>query len=309
MAVLLVGLRVHVGFLPPVESLADDGFQSQMLYVLALLQEGNVVEGAAEGSLIWVHLGRLFAVAPFIGLDAVVGPLGSMVLLELALLPLVLASGAPGRRVLTLAPLALPLALSGRSVLVAVGVGYVILYLVRSDSRSWLLWLGIAFANLSSASMIAVATLLIFVRQPAVSRRQGARLLALVLVGLSLAASIIDKLGGFQSGAEGYGAHSIESNNLLLAVLSRGTLLVSLVEGQYARSVAYLLVAGYLLYKLMVLLRNPRAVLARRIILCCIPGVFLEGLGVVALLFPLLWLITGTLTQWSPVKRRTPTLT
>lgn len=294
LVVLLAGLVAYKGFLPPVDA-SEDGFQAQLLYVGSLLRDGELFSGAEESFLIWVHLARLFAVSPFVSIELVLGSPGSLVLLLLLLLPLVRYPVEDKWSPMQLVPLMLPLLVSGRSVLVSVGVAYVLIYLLRRDSGAWNLWLGLGFANLSSASVMTSLLLLVFVNSEKTSKI-GARLhrvAALVVLGLSFLASLIDKYEGFQVGSAGYEAHAFTSESLVLSIVSRSTLLVSFVEGQYLRFIVYLGIAAYLGFKLVSLLRDKEAQKGRHVLLCCFPGVLMEGLGVLALFFPLVWLVSG----------------
>ncbi|MBX3625492.1 MAG: hypothetical protein KF892_10800 [Rhizobacter sp.] len=294
LVVLVAGLFVYEGFLPPVDA-SEDGFQAQLLYVGSLLSDGELFSGAEDSSLVWVHLARLFAVSPFVSIELALGSAGSLVLLLLLLLPLVRYPVEDKWSPMQLVPLMLPLLVSGRSVLVSVGVAYVLIYLLRRDSGAWNLWLGLGFANLSSASVMTSLLLLVFVNSEKTSKL-GARLhwaAALFVLGLSFLASLIDKYQGFQVGSAGYEAHAFTSESLVLSIVSRSTLLVSFVEGQYMRFIVYLVIAAYLGFKLVSLLRDKEAQKGRHVLLCCFPGVLMEGLGVLALFFPLVWLMSG----------------
>ncbi len=290
----LAGMVLYRGFLPELE-LADDGFQAQLFYIGSLIGDGRIVDAAMDKALIAVHAVRLAAAAPLMAAETLFGPMGSLALLLLLLLPLVYRSLVMSDRWWALLPLALPFVVSGRSVMVAAGVGYVILFLLQPKARAWALWLGVWLANLSSASVLTSILLLVFVaradRRSSLARLHGAG--ALVLLLLSFTASLIDKLDGFTSGDAGYEAHAFDSENVVLAILSRATLLVSLTEGQYLRAAVYLAIAVFLVFKLASLMRDPRARLSRRVLLCCFSGVLMEGLGLFALFFPLFWLLLG----------------
>lgn len=291
----LAGLFLFRGFLPDLDA-ADDGFRTQLFYMGSLLSDGGFAAALADNALIGVHAARFMAAAPFLAAEAAAGPIGSLSLLLLLLLPLVYRSLVLRNRWWAMLPLALPFAVSGRSVLVAAGIGYVILFLLRPKARCWALWLGALLANLSSASVLTSMLLLLFVeradRRSNWARLHGAGVLALLL--LSFLASLSEKLGGFSAGESGYEAHAFDSDNVALAVLGRATLLVSLAEGQYLRAIVYLAIAVFLVFKLASLMRDPHARLSRRVLLCCFSGLLMEGLGIFALFFPLFWLVIST---------------
>lgn len=291
--VLAAGLATGYQFLPEGDN--SDGFAVQISYVSSLLQDGELLARLDEGWLLLVHAARAVAVAPFVALAAVVGPVGPLLLLLLLLWPLTRAPESTRRSALTMAPLLLPLLVSGRSVLVAVGVGYVVMHLLERR-RSWMLWAGAFLVNLSSASVLMALIILLagdHARTPLPRSIAWQRAAVLGLLLASLGMSLADKVTGFAAGSLGYEAHAFESENVVLSILSRSTLFVSLVEGQYLRALVYAAVAFVLAAKLLTALLNPRQRVARRVVLCCLPGILLEGLGVIAMTFPLVWLLRG----------------
>ena len=298
-AILAAGIAMDVRFLPASD--AEDGFAVQIAYTASLVQDANVFDAAADSWLVFVHLGRLVATAPFLYLESIAGPGGPIALLLLLLIPLTHVPGRGRRGFLMLVPMALPLFVSGRSVLVAVGVGYVVMHLIERRG-AWMLALGVLLANLSSASVLMCLLVLAFgsVRdRRAFPAWNWQRVGAMALLVISLAISAHDKFTGFSSGDAGYEAQVAGSDNVLLTILSRSTLFVSFAEGQYLRAVFYSGVAAFILVKLVTLIADPRLRTARRIMLCCVPGIFLEGLGVLGMLFPLIWLFAGFTVETS----------
>lgn len=293
LAVLAAGVLTGFQFLPAVEG--GDGFAMQISYVGSLLQGGELLASLDEGLLLLVHAARVAAVAPFLAAETLVGPAISLLMLLALLWPLTRVPGSRAHTALGLVPLLLPLAVSGRSVLVAVGVGYVVMHLLERR-YGWMLWLGALLVNLSSASVLMALVVLLVGEHSRVRLPRGLawqRIVVVVLLVASLGISLADKLAGFTAGSVGYEPHAFDSDNALLAVFSRSTLFVSLVEGQYLRALAYGAIALLLGIKLISALANPRQRVARRIVLCCAPGILLEGLGVIAMVFPLVWLLRG----------------
>ncbi len=294
LVVVAIGtLWLGTTFLPL--ALEDDGFRSQLGTALYAFGEGEVLEFASESWLIFVHLGRALVVAPFVGVEAQFGPAGQLALLMLVLGGAVSAPYRAEGRWMTLVPLALPLVLSGRGVLVSCGAAYLALYLLHERGKPWMLWFGALCANLSSASVLMALLLLLFARprQPLAQRQWFQRSAVVALLGLSLAVSVADKIAGFQGGETGYEAQGFGAGNVFLTALSRATLLISFSEGQLARALVYSAVAAILLFNLTVKLRGQRSKGMRRVLLCGLPGIFLEGLGVVGLLVPLTWVFAG----------------
>ncbi len=290
MAVVLIGgLIMQIRFLP-LSDLGIDGFQSQLVRVIVSLSEGSVIDDSADGWLIFVHVARLLSVLPFLAGEVAFGPPAQLALLMAALWPLVLLCYRKRGGVLCLVPLLLPLAVSGRAVLVAAGVAYIVLYMQSSHRRAWHLWLGLLWVPLSSASVLMAVLLLMFARPHAGAGPGMQRWLGLVYLTVLLGISMVDKLSGFESGGLGYEAHAFASDNVVLVAISRSTIATSFFEGQYARATIYSLAAVYIISKLFVLLMSPGQRNVRIVVLCCLPGIALEGLGMLGLLFPLLWL-------------------
>jgi hypothetical protein len=185
---------------------------------------------------------------------------------------------------------------SGRGVLVAVAVGYVVMSIFEKRQQ-WMLWVGILFANLSSASVLICLLILTLARinrgkKLLTNGQRIQHLIILCLLFVSLSLSIIDKVGGFAAGGAGYESHAFNSDSFFLQVISRSTLAVSFSEGQYLRLVAYgmISVALIMIFFSTFLIRKKSD--ARKILYCCVPGIFLEGLGVLAMTFPLIWVLS-----------------
>jgi hypothetical protein len=292
-SVFIAGTSIEV-HLVPVED-TQDGFAAQLAYTFSVLQSDSLEEAIQYSWLIFVHLARLLVISPFLFLDSQVGSVSVLLLMLLLLLPLTHVPSSSRHRLLLLLPMILPLFVSGRSVLVAVGVGYIIMYIIEQRSN-WMLFIGVLLVNLSSASVLMSLLLLVFActknhfsEQP----WKRARTTSVLVLSASLAISTLDKLAGFGSGEVGYETQYGESGNVVLTIISRSTLFVSIAEGQYWRFLFYLAVAIILFFKLSHVISNPRYREAKRIILCCVPGLFLEGLGVIAMVFPLIWLFFG----------------
>lgn len=169
-----------------------------------------------------------------------------------------------------------------------------------------MLWFGALCANLSSASVLMALLLLLFARprQPLAQRQWFQQSAVVLLLGLSLAVSVADKIAGFQGGETGYEAQAFGADNVFLTAISRATLLISFAEGQLARALVYSAIAAILLFNLTVKLRGKRSKGMRRVLLCGLPGIFLEGLGVVGLLVPLTWVFAGFDPTGRSLRRR-----
>ena len=274
-----------------------DGFSMQIAFAGTLVSQWAATDIIDDSWLPLVHVVRLIAVVPFLGAESIVGATGPLALLIILLWPLTRMPLYAARSPLMLLPLALPLLVSGRSVLVAVGIGFIVMHLLERR-HLWMLWVGGLLSNLSSASVLMALLLLIFSKSNSGHAKVSLgiyiqRMIVFFLLLMSFVISAVDKFMGFGSGSVGYAAHGLDTENLLLQVFSRSTLAVSLYEGQYIRALVYFAIATLLFLKLFIAFYKPNQHIGRRVVLCCVPGILLEGLGALALLFPLIWLMRG----------------
>jgi len=291
LAVVAMGSFVlNVHFLPIAE-FGEDGFQSQLFRVLVSFQQDSLLVDGAENPLVFVHILRTLAVAPFLIAEAFAGAPAQLTMLCMVLIPLVRRMHRQSGSLFSLLPLVLPLAISGRAVLVAAGIAYIVTYLLSPRASRLYLILGGLWVMLSSASILMALLLLAFATSRDRTRHYGmTRWFMMLALALALGASAADKIVGFQSGQAGYAANGIDSNNVVLVALSRSTVITSFIDGNYLRGLVYGLLSLYVLAKAVVLMISPGRGEMRRIVLCCLPGVPMEGLGMLALIFPLLWL-------------------
>lgn len=282
-------------FFPDSES-ASDGFQSQIIHASEILAGETSLDNEDGSGLEYVHIVRLIAVSPFLLLDDWLGAYAALFLLLCFILLVVRPIYKEKPSIIRLLPFTLPFFLSGRSVLIALGVAFIILSIYNYKHRYWMLLAGLLCVNLSSASVLSAIFLLIFLKPKHQQNNKFYNLqtkLALFLLILSLLASVINKYYGFQSGSAGFEAYEVSTDNLFLSVISRSTLLVSFADNQYLRGFTYLIILVYLLYRILLssFYRHDKNI--RTMLLCCVSGVFLEGLGVIALFFPLYWVFLG----------------
>lgn len=295
LVILLVGVISNYRFMSVDES--TDGFSMQIATAGTLITQWAATDLLTDSWLPLIHVVRLIAVGPFLGAEFVLGAAGPLALLLMLLWPLTRMPLYPVRSLITMFPLALPLMVSGRSVLVAVGIGLIVMHLLERR-HLWMLWVGGLLSNLSSASVLIALLLLIFSRiNPRGAklpiRIYSQRIMVFLLLLASFVISAIDKISGFNSGSGGYEAHGLETENILVQVFSRSTIAVSFYEGQYIRALIYSVISALLFLIIVKSLVRKNEMIGRRIVLCCVPGVLLEGLGVLALLFPLIWLLRG----------------
>jgi len=263
-----------------------DGYADQLEYVKDVIAEGQLLE---QPLLVWVHVARTVPASFFsflyelggaalvsIGMAAFFFPLlklfeGSRYPIFAALLPFIM------------------IVFSYRAALVALSIGYLMLFFLVRPKRWYLLVLFI-FSNLSSGSVLTCIFMAFFMWRRTRVRSYSLGL-CLAFLSISLCISLQHKIGGFIAGDAGYET-MISGVDGFWALFTRGTIVVSFLDGDYAR------VLGYSTFLMSVLLVLIYAFIKRGlrpyvfIIAIALPSFLLEGLGVVTLLVPVLILLS-----------------
>jgi len=291
-----------------------DGFLNQIEYVQKLL-EFNSIEPFLENPLNILHALRYLVIYPFLILENILGPPGSMALLQLLLWPLLIVfrpqrwDWREGARLIILT---LPLAVSGRTVLVVAGMGYLVSGAMKRPFSGWHLFIGCLLAALSSASlMLSVAVLAVAGNWRDRSRAYyvAKAFYLLMLVSLFLPA-LVAKAEGFSSGAPGYAYEedlqgdedSLGSGPLaaMQRIILRSTVVESYRHENYPRVVLYLALfaAAWINICWSAATRNPHPLLVVLAILSS--GILLEGLALWPVLLPIIWAYTGVVETQRP---------
>lgn len=265
------------------ESILTDGFASQVMYVLNVLGSGGDLSD--EKALFFVHVVRTLVAVVFQFANAVGGPILEVVLLSLFVWPVLGLFVGRSRRLLGLALFFLVFLISFRSVLVCISVGYLFLYQLRSKKNIFLL-ASFLFSSLSSGAVL-LCVLLLARNGRLVFMRGLGYLTYAVLMTTSLAVSLADKFDGFNAGDAGYEA-TVGNSTGIVAAISRNTIIVSILEGNYVRAAVYGFIAVMLLVFLVSSFLRPQTRWYRYILIAGLPVLGMEGLGVVALIIPLL---------------------
>lgn len=284
-----------------------DGFVYQIDFIQGVVETGQLHE-LLNDPLYFIHFLRWLVTYPFIALDSLIGSTSSLFLLAVLIAPLLLSFSKTendwrGRTLLymRLPIMLMPLAVSGRTSLVAIGMGYIVAGVMRRPFSLSALILGSVLSVLSSASVMLTIAVLVFIGNRNRSRKFFVTKAVLVFCLMAIfIPSVVAKIYGFSTGAPGY--LSVEEERLGLVIdkttaigriLSRSTLSQSYVDGNFARMGLYLLfVAGVALHFLLVAVRRERHLFSS-VFLCLCGGILFEGLGVWLLLFPLIWRYTS----------------
>jgi hypothetical protein len=276
-------------------SILTDGFASQVMYVLNVLGSGSDLSD--EKALFFVHMVRTLVAVVFQFANAIGGPVLEVLLLSLLVWPVLdLFVGRP-RRLIGLVLFFLVFLISFRSVLVCVSVGYLFLYQLRSKKNIFLL-ASFFFSSLSSGAVLLCVLLLARNGRQVFTRGVGYLTYAVLMV-TSLAISLADKFDGFNAGDAGYEA-TIGNSTGIVAAISRNTIIVSILEGNYVRAAVYGFIAVMLLVFLVSSFLRPQTRWYRYILVAGLPVLGMEGLGVVALIIPLLMIAADVYLPANP---------
>jgi hypothetical protein len=270
------------------DAIRSDGYASQVAFIRALIEGGgNLLD---VDPLYWIHGVRTLLALGFEAVHGSGGPLLTAAVMLACVWPLLaLFDGAPRRALSLLLPLT-AVALSYRAVLVQVAIGYLLLYILRRCSPVYLL-LAFLFANLSSGAVLSAVLIALLL---AVGYRRMTPSMVIFVAGLvlSLGVSVADKYAGFMAREAGYDA-TVEGATGIVALLSRSTIFVSVMEGDYLRALTYTGMFAGALYALLYAAKRRRYAGYAAIFVCTIPAFLLEGLGVISLVVPVLMFLAG----------------
>lgn len=269
-----------------------DGFAQQVFHVLTVLFTGASI--ADESPLFLIHLLRAGIAVFFQGVSAIGGSPLEVLVLSLFVWPVLNLFNGGQRPWLGILLFFIVFLLSFRSVLVCISVGYLVLYQLRAPKKRYLL-ISYIFSSLSSgAVLLCVCLVSRDIRQ--LGKGGFGYIFYFVFSLLSLAISGADKFMGFRSGDAGYEA-TVGNATGLQAAISRNTIVVSILSGDYVRAAVYMFLALILLLFLMRSFFNLKAKWYRFVFLAGVPVMMLEGLGVIALLVPLLMRSAGVYVE------------
>jgi len=307
-----------------------DGFNSQIVFVQNLFLSGDY-SPLFTSSVYFIHVLRFLVSLPFMSAESLIGSTGSLSLLILLAFPLSRAfraknSGALQGLVFSLirsAPLVIMLLVSGRTMVVALGAGYLVYGLYHvGRTEVFAIILGALLLGMSSGALIcgALCVVVILLRMLASKVKFSPKDLlsvssVFVVLGLLVLPSIQAKFDGFSTGNKGYTTFTegpanpqyskpvveqsvaevigIEAQTgplvFLNRVLTRSTLFVSFAYGQHLRLALYLgMLMSALLYVVWTLSTKRSLKFALPVAALSL-GLLLEGAAAWAVLFGLVW--------------------
>ncbi len=121
----------------------------------------------------------------------------------------------------------------------------------------------------------------------------------------SFVISALDKYQGFSEERAGYDS-TVYGASGFTAILSRSTIFVSFVDGNYARVLLYVTIAAVALGLMIFAIKNRNYRGYVMIMLSVIPSLIFEGLGFMSLLVPILLFLAGEKLPWRPEKPEKP---
>ena len=252
--------------------------------------------GTMEYLLELVHILRFVVAYPFLWLfENGFHPVFESILLLGCMFPVLTAEFGGKKHLAQALFIYLPYFISYRSVLVACAIAYLFILLFSSKRSSYLLWASALFANLSSGVVMGWL-LIVLVNRRELMQRFKLLWLLVAAMALSLSFSISQKLNFFSETAK-----TTDSANGAVEAFMRNTVIVSYQNQQYARLVTYCL-AILLLFVIFLhgMMQARRSRSSLKFFVCSVPGLFMEGLSVMAFVIPILWFYLGI----RPFKRR-----
>lgn len=276
-----------------------DGFTSQVQYIWNYWSGRNSILDLEP--LLWIHVLRALIASVFVSVEEIGGSALVAFAMVVLTLPILRVFAGLERGYLVFALPLVAMVVSFRTYLVILSVAYLLLF-IRGSRGSVFLSLSFIFANLSSGAVLN--NLLVAATVARNHRPYSVVLYVYVfLLAISFGISALDKYQGFSEQRSGYdstvyGASGIE------AILSRSTLFVSAMEGDYTRLLAYagLGVVAFLLLFFALKTWHYRGYAA--ILLSVVPSLIFEGLGFMSLLVPIMLFLAGERLPWRPAAGR-----
>lgn len=273
----------------------SDGFTFQVNYIRSYFQLGGKLVDLEP--LLWLHTIRTIVAETFVFFEDLGGPFFATTLICIFTIPLIQIFEQAKRPYVYLATPFIIAFLSGRSVLVSLSVAYQIIFMLRKPRLAYLI-ISFLLANLSSGAVLnnLVIAILISLNY----QRNNIKLyiyIALLLISLYISGT--DKYEGFSFGSAGYSS-TVYGLSGFWAIISRSTIVVSLINENYGRLFAYVGLLALSALVLFVSLRFKQYRGYSVVFLSALPSFLLEGLGVVSLIVPLLLFAAGLTLPMHP---------
>lgn len=270
-----VSYVVGIDTLSILDMTGQDGFASQLFYIQTAYWDLPF----EFMSLTNVHFFRWLVFLPIISNSENAVIFTDHVIYLFLVAPLIHTLTKRGFWVVALIFVLLPYGVSLRASLVCAGMTYLTVGLLIRPSMPFIFFGGF-LCVLSSASVLQALLMLLMFRN---KQLKAAKVATGVFLTYCLIVSLQDKIVGVLQNMEGY-VSSSSSSGVIANYLERSTLLVSYAEGQsrfyfYAIvTVGLAVLLGWNLFR-----RSDAASMRRRVLFCAVPGLALEGLGVLSM--------------------------
>jgi hypothetical protein len=277
--------------------LQSDGFTFQVNYIRSYFELGGKFSDLEP--LLWIHAIRTIVAETFVFAEELGGPFLATALICTLNIPLIkIFSEARFPYIYLLIPIVIAI-LSGRSALVALSIAYQLLFMIRRPRMFYLL-ISFFLANLSSGAVLNNLVMSLLITR---NYRKGSLSLYvyIALLSISLYVSGTDKYEGFSFGSAGYNS-AVYGLSGYWAVLSRSTIVVSIINQNYERAIAYMVLVALSLIVLFVSMKFKQYRGYSVVFVSALPSFLLEGLGVVSLIVPLLLFAAGLALPIHPAK-------
>lgn len=270
-----------------------DGFTVQVNYIWNYFAGRNSILDLDP--LLWIHVIRALIAYVFVTIEDTLGIGMSTFVMLILYVPVINQFSKTNRGFLAFAIPFSTLVFSPRTTLVIISVSYLVMFILKGKSYLYLTF-SLIFSSLSSGAVLNNLIISVILARNHRPRSVGLYVYSAALM-VSLFVSLADKYEGFTEQRAGYSS-TVYGASGIGAIISRSTIFVSIQEGNLARSAAYigLAVLAMLLLFVSIRVRQYRGYAA--ILLSAIPSVFLEGLGFVSLLVPVLLLMAGRPLPW-----------
>lgn len=258
------------------DSSKPDGFYSQMVYVSKIFDGGGDLD-----PLYFVHLARLLVVSPFYFANVQGLPeYFEAVIYILYLMPVLSSSVFKSIGALRVVFIFVPVFLSYRTALGMCAMSYIFIIISLPDRRFLLFGMSALLANLSSGLVLSWALIILFNSKIFYQRYKKLWPVFLV-VFLGFIGSVIHKV-----------EYMLTSSGIKVNgnPIERSTVIVSFLEGNYARFFVYSMIMMLLFCIFMAKLYFPS--ISRQYVIFFVPAVincFFEGIGLMSYLFVLVW--------------------
>ncbi|MFM9872943.1 MAG: hypothetical protein ACKVQS_05700 [Fimbriimonadaceae bacterium] len=281
---------------------SSDGFFNQVQYIAFQFTTGNL--DVIKEPILGVHILRFIIIYPwfFAWLQGWPSLIEAVLFIPL-FLTITTARFKGHQPLIQLIIFLLPFGLSYRTTLTIIGIANLYLYLYSDTRQPWRFYLSALCSFLSSGVALAWFFILVLNWSKVRSLKWSVYVPAgFVFVGL--AAVTINKLSFFGGAPVDYA-----NDTGLLGAIQRNTIFVSYEVGDTARFVLYIGILALVAWFISALSSlGPQAKPLLLFFICAASSFLFEGLGAIAFMLPVLWVLSGNAVLQNPKNSPEPSL-